>query len=146
MWLSLKKANDEIDRLKAELATRESTITGLTTELTQAKEALVTVKAEFAESSAAADALVKSLEKANAIEADLRQQLTAAQAQAQVNAQEVDQLASRKAAEITAAQGIPQIAIKPVGTNPASQRSPAASNLTGLQRAIAANHAQHQIA
>lgn len=142
-FLGLFKANAEIDRLTSELAKANEQIC----KLEQASKTPVI-------DTAALDELTKANTELDAQVATLRSDLATAKQTISTLSLERDaalgaakdfdskvqakaeQLASVKAAEITAKLGQP-----PVPDNPGSQKPEGSSNLTGLARAIAAHKA-----
>ena len=93
MILSIIKANAEIGRLEKELADLQSKLTQTEAD----KDAI---------SKAAADDIAKSVEMAKAAEADMAKAAELVKAAEAIKA-DVEKIASQKALEIVAAQGVP---------------------------------------
>lgn len=120
MILSIIKANAEIGRLEKELADLQSKLT----QTEDDKEAI---------SKAAADDVAKSVEMAKAAEADMAKAAELVKAAEALKA-DVEKIASQKALEIVASQGVPAAEQDKAPVNRVRE-------LRGLDRAIAAHKA-----
>lgn len=120
MILSIIKANAEIGRLEKELADLQSKLTQTEAD----KEAI---------SKAAADDIAKSVEMAKAAEADMAKASELVKAAEAMKA-DVEKIASQKALEIVAAQGVPAAEQDKAPAKPVRE-------LRGIDRAIAAHKA-----
>lgn len=144
-FFEISKANEEINRLDSIVADRDKALTEAQSKISELEKKAESnaggssdVEAENAKLKTRISELEKDLAASKAETAAAKADLATAREDAVKAKTEADKQASIKAAEITAGQGQPPVELKPSET-PAKSAKVDISNLTGLDRAIAAH-------
>ena len=120
MFLNIGKANQEIDRLNAELAAvtkeRDEARTALEANHTFEEAEAATLNSQLASAQASVTELKAAVKAKDAEMATMKAELQKAQEQLANPSAQIVKIAAVKAAEITGAQGQPAVPTAPVGT------------------------------